>query len=133
MLAAIFEVIFQIVLEFVFELVAEIVSEIGLNFLEKARQSKTIGPIFRAVTYIVVGVLLGLLSYFVIPVHILENSAVRIFGMILSPISMGLMLCLVSWFVSRKDRGEQFWSAEKFIHGVVFGASYSIARAFAVG
>ena len=133
MLAAILEMIFQVVLEFVFEAIVEILSELGLNVFEKTSKSKTLSPVLRGVTYLVVGTLLGVLSYFVIPVHVLQNTFLRIVGMILSPISMGLMLCLVSWIVSRKDRNEAFWSTEKFIHGVVSGASYSMARAVAVG
>ena len=133
MLAAIFELIFQLILELVLEAIIEILSEIGLNFVEKARESKTIGPVLRCFSYIVVGVLFGILSYFVLPVHVMPNTLLRVIGMILSPVSMGLLLCLVSWIVSRKDRNEAFWSTEKFIQGAVFGISYSLARALAVG
>jgi len=132
MLAAIFEVIFQFVLELVFEAIVEILSELGLNFFEKARKSKTIGPVLRGFSYIVVGVVFGILSYFVLPVHIMPNTVLRVVGMILSPGSMGLLLCLVSWIASRKDRNEAFWSIEKFIQGAVFGISYSLARTMAV-
>ena len=133
MLAAIFELIFYFVIEIVFEAIGEMLAEGGLNVFGKARESRTVGPIFRTLTYVVVGSLLGILSYFVLPVHIVQSSFLRAAGSVISIVSMGFMLCLISWVISRKDRHEPFWSTEKFIHGVVFGASYSLSRAFAVG
>lgn len=133
MLSALVEVLLQFLLEIVFSSVGEILSEVGFDLFEKARESRTVGPVFRGSTYLVIGCLLGVLSYFVIPVHVLQSSLLRAGGMVLSVISLGLLLCLVSWFVTRKDLGESFWSTEKFIQGVVFGASYSLTRAMVVG
>ncbi len=133
MLAAIFEAIFQVILEIVFEIIGEILSEVGLNIFERGREFRSVSSVFRAFTYLVVGTLLGILSYFVQPFHLVENMSLRIIGMILSPISMGLMLCFVSWFIYRRDRNEAFWSKEKFIQGVVFGVSYSYTRIIVVG
>jgi hypothetical protein len=133
MLAAIFELIFSLLLEFVFEAVFEGLAEVGLDSFAKARRSKTVGPAVRGLTYVVVGGLLGLASYFIFPGHVFQNIFLRVGGMVLSAISMGLVLCLVSWFISRKDRNEPFWSTEKFLHGVIFGGSYSLTRALVVG
>ena len=133
MLASILEFLFQIVLELILDVIVQILAEVGLNFLEKVIKSRTVSTILRGITYLVVGILFGILSYFVIPAHVLQNSVLRVAGIILSPIAMGLMLCAVSWFISRKDRNEPFWSTEKFIHGVIFGASYSLTRAVSIG
>ncbi|MFZ1701215.1 MAG: hypothetical protein WBO10_14200 [Pyrinomonadaceae bacterium] len=96
MLGAFFEFVFEIIIEFAVGLVVEVAAGSGFHFLEVARESKTFGPIVGVVGYVIMGAVLGLLSYFLIPVHVLQNNVLRIAGMIISPILMGLSLCLVS-------------------------------------
>ncbi|MGE3466400.1 MAG: hypothetical protein AB7J13_05655 [Pyrinomonadaceae bacterium] len=132
MLAALFEFIAELFIEVVLEGAVEILSEYGFDYFDKARGSRTFGPILRGVGYVLIGGILGVLSSFVIAARVVEYPALRVVGAIVSPLSMGLMLCLVSWFISRKDRHEPFWSTEKFIQGVLFGLSYSLTRAFVI-
>ena len=129
----IFEVVIQIVFEVVCWAVAEVVAEIGLNSLEKITRTKTIGPVLRGFTYASVGVLLGIISYFVLPNYVFQNSAIRVAGIILATILMGLMACLFGWATLRRKLSLPFWSTEKFVHGVVFGASYFLSRGLAIG
>ena len=133
MLSALVELIFGFVIEIVFEAIGEVLSELGFNLWENSQGIPMISPILRGITYVVVGVLLAIISYFIMPVHVVDNRVLRIAMAIASIVSMGFMMCLVSWFVVRKDRYEPLWSTEKFVHGIVFGASYSITRAFVVG
>lgn len=128
MLGAIFEGIFQIVLELLFEVAGELLSEIGLKSFENARRSATFGPLLFGTGYVVFGGALGALSYFILPRYLIPVTWLRTAGFIVSPLFMGLMLCLVSWFVTRKDRGEGFFAIDKFLYGVVFGVSYTVAR-----
>src|SRR4051794_30542304 len=113
MIAALVEIIIEILLEALFEGILGSAFEIGLSQLEKAPRSARLGPVFRGLIYVAVGVLAGIISYFVLPAHLFTNTFLRIAGMITSPISMGLVVCAVSWFISRKDRNEPFWSTEK--------------------
>lgn len=124
------EIIITFVLDMVFSGIGETATEAGLNSVEKKLESHSISKILRGFTYAVVGILLGIISYFVFPTQVLHNQILRVIGIIISIISMGLMLCFVSWLMTRR---ESFWSTEKFIHGVVFGAAYSVTRALAVG
>jgi VIT1/CCC1 family predicted Fe2+/Mn2+ transporter len=132
MLAAIFEAILQLVLELLFETVGEVLSELGFNFFDKARRSATWNPVLIGAGYAFFGALLGLLSHFVLPHYLSPILALRVAGFVISPLFMGLMVCWVSWFVARRDRNEKFFVIDKFLHGLVFGVSYSIARAFVV-
>lgn len=129
MLSALFELIIEFVVEIAFETIGEVLSELGFNFWEKARASPTINPILMVVVYAIFGAILGSISYFVLPGHLNFGVEFRIVSLAISPLIMGFMLCAVSYFISRKDRNEPFFSAAKFVQGVVFGLSYSLTRA----
>lgn len=126
------EALLSLLFELIFEGLGEILAELGFDLFEKAKSSRTLGPVLRTAFYVVFGILLGICSYFVLPVHVVENQALRILGMFVSIAGAGAMLCGVSWFVSRKDRNEGLWSTSKFIQGVCFGAAYSLTRAVAI-
>ncbi|MFN0139301.1 MAG: hypothetical protein ACKVQW_04345 [Pyrinomonadaceae bacterium] len=129
----VFEIVLQFILDIAFTAFGEAAAEAGLNSLEKSLKHRTIGKVLRGVTYVVVGALLGIMSYFFLPIHVFQSQSLRLALMIVSVVSMGFVLCLVSWIMTRKRLNESFWSTEKFIHGVVFGMAYSLTRAWAVG
>jgi hypothetical protein len=132
MIAALAEFVVSFLLEFLLESVVESAAELGIYSLEQGRRSPSVGPIMRMALYLILGAALGFLSTYLVQVHVIRISGLRVALMLFSPISMGLMLCLTSWFIYRKDRHQPFWSTQKFVTGAVFGAAYSLSRAFFV-
>lgn len=118
-------VILEIIFELLFEVGGEVVSEFGLSAYGKTRNSNSIVVGFG---YAIFGALLGLLTYSVFPHYLIQNEALSILTRLTSPIFLGFMLCLISWIISRRDRGEGIFRLDKFIHGIVFGVAYSLTR-----
>lgn len=133
MLSALVEFIFSFLLEFVFESVFEALAELGIDALEKARTSPVLGPVVLVLFYVVLGLAIGGLSSYILPVHIIDSPILRSTSSVVSSIGSGVVLCGVSWFVIRKDRNDSFWSTAKFIQGVAFGLAYATSRAVLVG
>ena len=129
MLTALVELIFEFVIEFLFEAMGEVAAEFGVSSWEKARGNKTFNSIILVVGYAAFGAILGLTSYFVLPQHLNFSRELRIASLVISPLGTGFILCFVSYFISRKDRNEPFFSLAKFVQGIVFGLSYSLTRA----
>jgi hypothetical protein len=132
MLTAVVEIIVAFVLELLAESIVELGAELGIHALDRGVRSKTAGPFLAAIFYGVVGITLGYFSSIVFPGRVVESPYLRIGLMAASAVSTGLMLCLISWFIYRKDRNERFWQAGKFVTGVIFGAAYSLSRSFFV-
>jgi hypothetical protein len=127
-LAAIFEVLIEFILEFLLESVAEMLIELGLYSAEIEVGSRVGNPVAVGAGYAIVGGVLGAVTFLLLPVYLIGDETLRAVGRILSPIGLGFMLCLVSWIIKRRDLGEGFFRLDKFIHGVVFGAAYSVVR-----
>jgi hypothetical protein len=128
MLGLLFELIFEFVLEILFGTVGEVLVELGLRAAETRESSPALRPVMTGMLYAIAGAVLGLVMHLVLPVYLIGNEALRMTGRIITPIVMGFMLCLVSWIIKRRDIGEGFFRLDKFIYGVVFGASYSVFR-----
>jgi hypothetical protein len=128
-----FEVVFELIFELLFELVGEIIAALGFHAFDKARSAAAANPIWGSVKYALMGSILGLISYAVLPGYFVTNSALRWGSRIVSPLILGFMLCLVSWFIKRKDVGENLFRFDKFAAGVVFGIAYSATRYLTLG
>jgi hypothetical protein len=129
MLEILVEFLVQLVFEAVLGLLGEMLAEAGITAFEKSSATTTIGAVLRTVLYIVFGGLLGMLSYFVMPQHFVNRADLRVLLSTLSSISAGLGLCLITWFIWRKHSDEGYWSTTYFVQGLMFGMSYSAARA----
>lgn len=127
-MSLIVEILFELVFEFVLEFVVEILVESGLYSAELRSKSRTPSPVTVAVGYAVIGGVLGALTVLLLPGYLIGDEVLRAGWRLLSPIALGLSLCLVSWFIKRRDLGEGFFRLDKFIQGVVFGVSYSVVR-----
>ena len=130
MLSLIVEILVELGIEFVIEAVVEVLVESGLYSAELRSKSRVSSPVAVAAGYVLIGGVLGALTTLLLPGYLIGDGALRAVGRLLSPIALGFMLCLVSWIIKRRDLGQSFFSLEKLIKGVVFGASYSAMRYF---
>jgi hypothetical protein len=128
MLEAIFELLFQFVFEVVLEVAAEVLTELGFSRFARAANAARRNPLVAGIGYMVLGILLGGLSTWVVPGNIIQSETLRIVNGFLSPLFLGFMLCLISWIITRRDLGEGLFRLDKFIYGVVFGAFYTLTR-----
>lgn len=128
MLAAVLEILVQFILEFVLETAVEVLMELGFYSTAERLGSRVWNPVAAAIGYAVIGGALGALTFLVLPTYFIRDQTLRAIGRLVSPIGLGFMLCLVSWIIKRRDLGESFFRLDKFIQGVVFGASYSAMR-----
>ena len=128
-----FEVIFELIFELLFESLGELVVELGYHGWEKTHSAVKRNPVLGLLKYVVMGCLLGIISYWVLPAHFVDNEMLQWANRILSPLVLGFMLCLFSWFIKRKDLGEGIFNTDKFLAGVIFGAAYSVTRYLVVG
>ncbi len=128
----IFEVLFQFVFEIVIEVVGQILIEVGLEGLSiPFRNGAKRNPIVSVVVYTVFGALFGFVSTLIFPETLIQNAVLKIAYFAAVPIFFGFFLSAFSWLTLRKAAGESFFSAEKFICGVLFAALYSLARFYA--
>lgn len=78
--------------------------------------------------YSIVGVITGVLSIFVFPDIIVQDYALKIANFVFSPILLGYSLCLISWLLYRRARGETIFALDKFVSGILFAAVFSFTR-----
>lgn len=127
------EIIVELVIEIVIQFFVEILVEVGVDTTARSKRSAAIGPIVGTVVYLIVGIVLGVAASYIWPGHFVRDPSSRLAGRIASPVVMGLGLCLISWIVQRRDIGEGFFSMNKFVQGIIFGAAYTFTRAMMIG
>jgi hypothetical protein len=128
MIEALFEIIFEVVVDVIFGVVFEALSEAGIYAYEKSNANRVLNPVVGVAGYLLLGIIVGLASAEFFPGHLRIADSARLAGRIISPFALGLTLCLVSWFISRRDVGEPFFSLGKFVSGFVFSSSYTLTR-----
>jgi hypothetical protein len=128
MIAALFEFLIEIVLEMAIEFGAEILAEFGLGALERFREGRSLPPVIAVISYGSLGIVLGVISAYFVPGHLNFNDGLRLASRIVSPVLLGLSLCLISWIISRRDRGEPFFRLDKFISGAIMSIGFSFTR-----
>jgi len=128
MLAAIAEAILQIVAELLWEVLGEIFGEVIIIGFERAKESTVLSPVVGVLTYALFGAFFGWLNALVVADHFIRNSGVRSANLFLSPIILGITLCLISWLMRGRKAGQSWFRLDRFIAGVVFALLYSTVR-----
>ena len=132
MLEVIFEILFQIFLELLLEIVGEFLTEIGLSAFGGWGGKRERHIALDVIAYIIIGGVIGGLSYPVFPHHLVNNPLIRIAYTLLSPIFLGLTLCLINWILVGRAQRRPIVNREKFISGILLGATYSVGRYMAM-
>lgn len=128
MIEAIFEAIFGFIIELIIELVGEAFIELGFNSTAEKLSSRTSNRLLAAGAYAIFGAVLGYLSLLVVPKIAFAGFALPVLYFLVSPVIAGFSLTFVSWLIRRGIRQTSWFSLDKFIFGVVFAITYSVAR-----
>ncbi|MBM4126359.1 MAG: hypothetical protein FJ247_03285 [Nitrospira sp.] len=113
----------EILIEFVIQFVLEVLVEIGAHGLKRDRPP--LHPALSVAIYILLGGLLGWLSFLFYPQHLISHPYARIVNLVLTPIAVGLALGAIgSW---RAKRGTELVRLNKFAYGYAFALAFALA------
>jgi hypothetical protein len=128
---AIVEFLIEVLGELLLGLFFESASEIGLRKLKGkpavgARPAATTNPIRAVIAYLVLGAVVGAISLWLVPHHLIESHAGRIINLAITPVAAGgLMVLLGRW---RRRRDQSVILLDRFGYGVVFAFSMALVR-----
>lgn len=115
--------------EILFEFIIQILLEVGVELFKiKLVDRDYENPVLSGAIYSGLGSILGALSILAFPAIIVQNYGLKAVNFIFSPILLGFALCLISWLVSRRAKGEKIFAIDKFIFGILFAAMFSLTR-----
>lgn len=118
----------ELLVEFVIQFVVELLVEMGAHGLRRDRSP--LHPALSVLIYIVLGGLLGWVSYLIFPQNLISHPDVQIVNLVLTPIAVGLALGAIgAW---RAKRGTALVRLDKFAYGYAFALAFAVAR-FALG
>lgn len=121
------EFIFELVLEFLIQLVGEVLFELGLRSMAEPFRRRP-NPWLAAFGYAIFGAILGGLSLWLFPHHMVANFTWRYFNLVFTPVAVGLcMSWLGSW---RSRRGQQVLRIDRFSFGFLFAICFALVRFF---
>lgn len=120
----------ELLVEFVLQLVFETLVEVGAHAFKRGRAP--MHPAAATVGYVLLGGLLGALSYAVFPQHVFSHPYAAVANLAVTPIVVGLAMgALGAW---RVRRGKDLVRLDKFAYGYAFALAFALARfAFAAG
>ena len=118
----------ELLFEFVIQFVLEVLVEMGAHGLKRGRSP--FHPSISVAIYVLLGGLLGWVSYLFFPQHFISHPYIRIVNLIVTPIAVGLALGAIgSW---RAKRGIELVRLDKFAYGYTFALAFALAR-FSLG
>jgi hypothetical protein len=123
------EFIVEVIVQFLFELLVQIAGqflfELGLHALAEPFR-KSPNPWVAALGYVLLGVILGALTLWPIPSHMVKASMLRWINLALTPVlAGGFMSLLGSW---RERRGQLVLRIDRFSYGYLFALSVALVR-----
>lgn len=119
------EFVFELLLEFLIQLVGEVLFELGLRSMAEPFRRRP-NPWLAAFGYAIFGSVLGGLSLWLFPHHMVANVTWRYFNIVLTPVAVGLcMSSLGSW---RSRRGQQVLRIDRFSCGFLFALCFALVR-----
>lgn len=118
----------ELLFEFVIQFVLEILVEMGAHILKRNRSP--VHPAIAVMGYLLLGGLLGGISYWIFPPHLIAHPYARIINLVVTPVAVGLALGAVgAW---RSKRGKELVRLDKFAYGYAFALAFALVR-FALG
>lgn len=119
------EALIQVVAELVLQIVVELLAEFGLQPL-KAMFDKPPNPWLAALGYALLGGVLGGLSLWLLPQHLMAGDLARIAVLIAVPVLAGLLMAAVgAW---RARRGHALLRIDRFSYGYLFALAFALVR-----
>ena len=102
----------------------ELLVEMGAHGLRRDRSP--LHPAVSTIIYVVLGGVLGWVSYLFFPQHLISHPYASVANLILTPIAVGLSLGAIgAW---RTKRGTELVRLDKFAYGYAFALAFALAR-----
>lgn len=119
------ETVIEILLEFFAQMVLEILAELGLRSIKEPfrRQPR---PAYAVAGYILFGGIVGLVSVWLLPQHLIAHEHLRLANLILSPLVAGLVMMLLGHW--RRQRRQPLIRLDRFGYGFLFALSIAVVR-----
>jgi hypothetical protein len=119
------EFIFELLFEFLIQIVGEVLFELGMHSMAEPFRTRP-NPWLAAFGYAIFGVILGGLSLWLFPHHMVLSVTWRYLNLVLTPLAVGLcMSWLGSW---RARRGQQVLRIDRFSFGCLFALTFALVR-----
>lgn len=114
----------ELLVEFIIQFVVELLVEMGAHGFRRDRSP--LHPAVSVVIYVLLGGLLGWLSYLFFPQRLISHPDIQIVNLVLTPIAVGLALGAIgAW---RAKRGTALVRLDKFAYGYAFALAFALAR-----
>jgi hypothetical protein len=119
------EFLFEIVGELLLQMVFEVMAEFGLQSLS-APFRKRPNPWLAALGYTILGAIVGGVSLWLFPSHLVATKALRLANVIITPLLVGLGMSAVgAW---RAHRGQTVLRIDRFAYGYLFALMVALIR-----
>jgi hypothetical protein len=119
------EFLVQLLLEFIVQVIGEALFELGFHAMAEPFR-KPPNPWLASVGYIIFGSIIGALTLWPLPNHMVAGASLRWVNLLVTPIAAGLcMSWLGSW---RAKRGQAVLRIDRFSYGYLFALSFAIVR-----
>jgi len=120
------EAILEFVGEFLLQALIQALVELGFHAVAEPFR-KTPNPIVAAAGYMLLGVVCGVISLWVVPSHLAPTNW-RVVNLVFTPLVIGFVMLLVgSW---RAKHGLSVLRIERFAYGYLFALGLALIRFF---
>lgn len=119
------EFILEILGEFFLQIVVEALAEMGLHAIADPMR-RPLNPWLAALGYVLGGMLLGAVSLWFFPVHLIADRQLRYLNLIVTPAAVGLAMVGVGMW--RAKRGQTGVRLDRFTFGFLFAFSMGVTR-----
>ena len=124
----------EFILEVLLELFGELLLQVAMQALAEAGLHAVLKPGSRPqastwllmLGYALLGLAVGGLSLLVLPQSLLHGRAIRLVGLLLTPVASGLAMSLLgAW---RQKQGQQLLAMDRFGYGYLFALVVALVR-----
>jgi hypothetical protein len=126
-LAAILSGLFELFAEVILQLLIEAICSLFARILRGVAEGAEAGsPVFAAAGYLVLGVMAGFASLFVLPHHLVRPSRFHGISLLISPLVTGIIMSQIGALLRRKDKTTV--RIESFLYGFTFALGVAVIR-----
>lgn len=122
-----FEIIFTIIIDALFQFIIEFLIALGYeSIVNSFKELKSANKYLALAGCAIAGTIIGLISYFIYPKRIFNNSSFYGLSLLISPIIVGFIMKI--WGERRIHSNKRISVLSTFWGGAVFALAYSIIR-----
>jgi hypothetical protein len=127
LLAALLYGIFELFAEVIFEVLFEAFCSLSVRIIRSVFDgADNQSPILAAIGYLVLGLVAGVASIFLLPHHLVRPSRFHGISLLISPLVTGFIMSQVGAFLRRKDKATV--RIESFLYGFIFALGIAVIR-----